>query len=216
MLLVHRRRIIPKLISIPYHVDWTIRTKRLQKSSWYRKFGVSYEEIGTGDYSAGGLLSKGGATRIIAEGWGRGGGGRGGRRKCLLPVPIHSSLCPCLRVSPVQPGTTTPPSEPSSVTPCQQRCCHYRCRVPPCPESTPVSPHYPWRSGASGSHSAGCRAYTYIHVQIYTRRGLVGRVVPSTRHEALEKRRCPRMYFLIIDFNDEGSRCQRHLGCWAE
>lgn len=60
-------------------------------------------------------------------------------------------------------------------------------------------------------------AHTAIHaVQIYTRIGLVGRVVPSTRHEALEKRRCPRMYFLIIDFNDEGSRCQRHLGCWAE
>lgn len=43
-----------------------------------------------------------------------------------------------------------------------------------------------------------------------------GRAAAGARHEALEKRRCPRMYFLIIDFNDEGSRCQRHLGCWAE
>lgn len=50
--------------------------------------------------------------------------------------------------------------------------------------------------------------------------GLRARVVAAgrARHEALEKRRCPRMYFLIIDFNDEGgaARCQRHLGCWAE
>lgn len=75
------------------------------------------------------------------------------------------------------------------------------------------------RSGPSSSQSACCRAYAfYITLYRYIYRSvLVGvRLVPSTRHEALEKRRWPRMYFLIIDFNDEGSRWQRHLGCWAE
>lgn len=159
--------------------------------------------------------------------------GRGGRRKYPLPVPIHPSLCPCLRVSPVQPGTTTPsappaPRAPLSPAPPPSRAS--QAQSPPAgivaatttaasfqlPSQPPVSPHYPRRS-APAVLSRPAAAHTPAPVHRYTAgRGLVGRVVLSTRHEALEKQRCPRMYFLIIDFNDEGSRCQRHLGCWAE
>lgn len=90
------------------------------------------------------------------------------------------------------------------------------CRIPPNPESTPGITPLPAKKRCQW-FSAGSRPRIQLCTctDIYAR-GLVGRVVPSTRHEALEKRRCPRMYFLIIDFNDEGSRCQRHLGCWAE
>lgn len=124
-----------------------------------------------------------------------------------------------------EPGTTTHPSP----------------LVPRCPRSPPACPQRVPRARHSfslflslslssalltreeetvlrGSHSARralrtvTRARWRPRVRAYAR----GRVAAGARHEALEKRRCPRMYFLIIDFNDEGSRCQRHLGCWAE
>lgn len=99
--------------------------------------------------------------------------------------------------------------------------------APAWPQHTPraAAPHSRFalltreeETGRRGSHSAHrtrravTRARRRARVRAYSR----GRVAAGARHETLEKRRCPRMYFLIIDFNDEGSRCQRHLGCWAE
>lgn len=137
--------------------------------------------------------------------------------KCLLPVAIRPSLCPCLRVSPMQslvplahpspmvprfPGRPRLPSTRSArgSTPLSYRSSHSRGNGPQ------------WFSSAHCTRRAVTRARRRGRVRAYSR----GRVAAGARHETLEKRRCPRMYFLIIDFNDEGSRCQRHLGCWAE
>lgn len=139
--------------------------------------------------------------------------------KYLLPVAIRPSLCPCLRVSPVQ--SLVPLAHPSPMAPPVPR------SPPACPQRAPraAAPHSRFalltreeETARRGSHSARrtrravTRARWRARVRAYSR----GRVAAGARHETLEKRRCPRMYFLIIDFNDEGSRCQRHLGCWAE
>lgn len=133
--------------------------------------------------------------------------------KYLLPVAIRPSLCPCLRVS-------------QSLVPLHT--------LPPWPLAPPLAlgsarsaraaPHSLSFSSLSrgtarrGSHSArrGRRTVTRARWRARVRAYARVRMAGAARHEALEKRRCPRMYFLIIDFNDEGSRCQRHLGCWAE
>lgn len=140
--------------------------------------------------------------------------------KYPLPVAIRPFLCPCLRISPVRSAwyhyipplaffSPWPRSPPLALN-------AYRARGTPLPFVFLIREEETARRGSHLCASRPPHRHTCAVARARARARGGGRAAAGARHEALEKRRCPRMYFLIIDFNDEGSRCQRHLGCWAE
>jgi len=146
-------------------------------------------------------------------------GVQGGRRE----VPTSRSHPPVLvslfkGFTGAEPGTTSTPLPHGPPVPWSPSLALNTVRARQHPTLVSFSSHSQegngpqWFSSAHCTRRAVTRARRRGRVRAYSR----GRVAAGARHETLEKRRCPRMYFLIIDFNDEGSRCQRHLGCWAE